>query len=82
MCHSLDLYQTLEIFKIKKNELHQLKEIIIGEHRDVLKKHRLGDNPNLAWCGSPEEKMLCFQSQQFKGRQKCTQTLIKEIINE
>lgn len=81
MCHKINPKETLALFQVTLDELHDLKEIIFREHAVILKKYNLGNNPDLAWCGEVAQKRLCFKSKKNMGKEKCTETLINGYYN-
>lgn len=82
MCHKLTLNQTMELFNFKNSdELHEFKEMVGGYIPELLKPHKLGGNPDLAWCGDATAKKLCLKSRYNVGKEECLDFFISDLIN-
>ena len=60
--------------------LDEFKEMVGGYIPELLKPHRLGGNPDLAWCGDATAKKLCLKSRYNVGEEECLDFFIRDLI--
>jgi len=76
MCKVGDKKYTAAMFGVSVDKFHDHKEYLKTHFAREIKATKLGNNPDIGWCGSSNEKQLCFKSKIKPALSICLEVLI------